>query len=474
MSQPASASAEASSFSRLWPAVREAVAGTRQDFTEGSIGRGIFLLAIPTVLEMVMESLFGVVNVYFVGRLGSDAVATVGVTEAMFTLLFPIAMGLAMSAAAMVARRIGEKNASAAAESAVQAIAVGIGVAVVAGVLGATFAGDLLRLMGATPGQVAGGTGYARILLGGSGTVVLLFLMNAIFRGAGDAAIAMRVLTFANLINIALVPCLINGWGPFPQLGLAGAAVGTTIGRGAGVLYQLSILLSARSRISITRTRIRLHPDIMYRLLRTSMHGTFQFAIAHLSWLGLTRIISTFGTAAMAGYTIALRILVFTILPSWGLASAAATMVGQNLGARKPERSEAAVWHASWYNAAFLGAIAIVYMTAPEPFMRLFSSDATVVSVGAHCMRFVSAGYPFFAFGMVIVQAFNGAGDTATPTRVNLFCYWLWEIPLALVLGKELGMGPDGVFLAIAIAESTTAVVGLALFRRGRWKTLRI
>ncbi len=454
--------------------LREALAGSQQDFTEGSIGRAIALLAIPMVLEMAMESLFGVVDVYFVARLGSDAVAAVGVIETMLTLVFPIAMGLSVATSAMVARRIGEKDAEGASTAAIQGILAGLIVSVIFGVAGAVFAPDLLRLMGAEPKVIALGATYGRILLGGTGTLLMLFLMNSIFRGAGDAAIAMRVLWFANLIAIGLVPALINGWGPFPKLGLEGAAVGSTIGRGAGVLYQLWVLLGPRGRLTIRLSQFRVVPEILTRILRTSVGGTFQYAIAHVSWLALVRIIAIFGASALAGYTIAIRVIVFAILPSWGLANAAATLVGQNLGAGRPERAEKSVWRTAYANAAFLGCVALFFIVFAEPVLRLFTDEPAVVATGVDCLRFICYGYPFYAFGMVMVQSFNGAGDTNTPTLVNLFCYWMWEIPLAWFLALKAGLGPDGVFIAIAIAESTTACIGVILFRRGKWKGTRI
>ena len=459
---------------RLLAAVREAIGGGHQDFTEGSLGRAIVLLAIPMVLEMIMESLFVVVNVFFVAGLGSDAVSAVGLTESVLTVLFTIAMGLSMATTATVARRIGEKNAEGARASAVQAIGAGIIVSVVAGALGARFAPQLLRAMGGWPSLIESESGYTSLLLGGSGTIVMLFLMNAIFRGAGDAAIAMRVLWLANLVNIVLVPCLVVGWGPFPKMGLTGAALGTTIGRSVGVAYQFWALFRGKGRVTLRLEHIRFEAGLMLRLLRISLPGMFQYAIATASWLGLVRIISTYGSAALAGYTIGIRVVVFVILPSWGLSNAAATLVGQNLGAGKPWRAEQAVWRTAFYNMLFLGSVAVAFVLLAGPLIRLFTSDPEVIAVGADCLRFVSYGYPFYAFGMVMVQAFNGAGDTTTPTMVNLFCYWLWEIPLAYALAIPFGMGPRGVFLAIAIAESTTACVGVVMFRRGRWKERRV
>ena len=455
-------------------ALREAIAGSHQDFTEGNIGRAIALLSIPMVLEMVMESLFGVVDMFFVARLGADAAATVGLTASLLTLLFPSAIGLSTATAATVARRTGEKDREAAAIAGVQGIFAGLILAIVGGALGAWFARDLLRLMGATPGMIARGSGYASILLGGSGTLVLLFVINAVFRAAGDAAIAMRVLWLANLINIVLVPCLINGWGPFPKLGLAGAAVGTTIGRSVGVLYQFAELFSGRSRIRVGRQDLKLDAIILRSILRVSVGGTLQYAIAHLSWLALVRIIAEFGSHALAAYTVGIRIIVFAILPSWGMSNAAATLVGQCLGAGKPDRAEESVWRTAIANAIFLSCVAAVFILFAEPIIRIFISDPDVVATGADCLRLISYGYPFYAFGMVMVQAFNGAGDTFTPTMVNLFCYWLCEIPLAFVLSKGAGLGPDGVFWAITVAESITACVGVLLFRRGRWKTQKI
>ncbi len=459
---------------RLAAAVREAISGSQQDFTEGSLGRAIALLAIPMVLEMIMESLFGVVNVFFVAGLGSDAVSAVGMTESILTILFTIAIGLSMATTATVARRIGEKDVAGARQSAVQAIGAGVAVSIVLGVLGAKFAPWLLGKLGAWPSLLQVGTAYTTLLLGGSGTIVLLFLMNAVFRGAGDAAIAMRVLWLANLVNIFLVPCLVVGWGPFPKMGLTGAALGTTIGRGVGVLYQFWSLFRGGGRVVLRRKDIRLQVKPMVNLMRISLPAMFQYAIATASWLGLVRIISTYGSAALAGYTIGIRVLVFAILPSWGMSNAAATLVGQNLGAGKPWRAEQAVWRTGFYNMIFLGTVAVAFIVFAGPVIRLFTSDPEVIAVGVDCLRFISYGYPFFAFGMVVVQAFNGAGDTATPTLVNLFCYWLWEIPLAYTLAKLARMGPRGVFLAIAIAESTTACVGVVMFRRGRWKRRRV
>lgn len=457
---------------RSWLAdVRVAVAGTEQDFTEGSVPRAITLLAVPMVLEMGMESVFGAVDVFFVSSLGPDAVAAVGVTEALLTILFAIAMGLSLSTTAMVARRIGEKDAEAAAQVAVQSIALGLAIALATGAAGALLAPRLLSAMGAPAAAIEAGAGYTAWMLGGNATILLLFLINAIFRGAGDAAIAMRALWLANLVNIVLDPCLIFGLGPFPELGVTGAAVATNIGRGTGVAYQLYRLSRADARVTVARRHLRLAPEVMWRLLRLSLGGVGQFLIATASWLGLVRILTPFGSAALAGYTIALRIIVVTILPSWGMSNAAATLVGQNLGAGKPERAERSVWLTGLYNMVFLALVAVVFIAFAEPLIRVFSREPEVVAVGADCLRLISYGYVFYAYGMVMVQAFNGAGDTVTPTWINLFCYWLFQIPLAWALARTAGLGPRGVFLAITIAESLIAVVGVLWFRKGRWKT---
>ncbi|MBI3667030.1 MAG: MATE family efflux transporter, partial [Acidobacteria bacterium] len=411
-----------------------------------------------------------VVDVFFVARLGADAVATVGLTESLLTLIFAVAMGLSMATTAYVARRIGEKDPQGASVAAVQSILIGIVLSLLIGAVCAVFAPQLLRLMGASPDVVRVGSGFTAVLLGGTATVLLLFLNNAIFRGAGDAVIAMRALWLANIINIILEPCLIFGWGPFPKWGLTGAAIGTTIGRGTGVVYQLWVLLGGRSRVVVRRQHLRLAPAVLLRLIRVSLSGIVQFFIGMASWLGLVRIIALFGSSALAGYTIAVRILVFALLPAWGMSNAAATLVGQNLGAKKPDRAERSVWLTAFYNMLFLGGVAVLFILFAGPLIRLFTTDPAVVPIGVACLRFISYGYVFYAYGMVMVQAFNGAGDTTTPMTINLFCYWLWEIPLAYGLAMWARLGVNGVFLAITIAESTIAVVGVLAFRRGRWK----
>jgi MATE family, multidrug efflux pump len=458
----------------LWASLVEAVRGSHQDYTAGSLNRAILLLAVPMVLEMCLESLFAVVDVFWVGRLGANATATVGLTESMLSLVFAVGMGLSLSTTAMVARRIGEKDPEGAAVAGVQAIALGFVISLVIGVPCFWFAPRLLQLMGASPEIVAVGSGYTRICLGGSCAVLLLFLNNAIFRGAGDAAIAMRLLWVSNIINLILDPCLIFGWGPFPRLGVTGAALATFTGRSIGVIYQFYRLLKGTERIHILARQIRLQLSVMVRLVRVSLTGILQFAIAHTSWIGLVRIVSIFGAAGVAGYTIAIRIVIFVLLPSWGLSNAAATLVGQNLGAGKPERAETAVWRTGLYNMIFLGGVGVVFIIFAEPLVHLFTSDATVVPLAAACLRILSYGNIGYAYGMVMLQAFNGAGDTVTPTIVNFFGFWMLEIPLAYWLAIPLGMQARGAFWAIVVAESAIAATSAILFKRGRWKRQKI
>jgi MATE family, multidrug efflux pump len=458
----------------LWSSIREALRGSHQDYTTGNLNRAILLLAIPMVLEMVLESLFAVVDVFFVGRLGADAVATVGLTESLLSLVFAVAIGLSMSTTAMVARRIGEKDPEDASVSGVQAIVLGLSVSLLVGVPSFIFAPRLLQLMGASPDIVATGSGYARIALGGSGAIMMLFLNNAIFRGAGDAAIAMRLLWVSNIINLILDPCLIFGLGPFPRMGVTGAALATFSGRSIGVLYQFYRLGRGTERLPSLAQHVRVNLAVLWRLIRVSITGILQFAIAHTSWIGLVRIVSTFGAAALAGYTIAIRIVIFVILPSWGLSNAAATLVGQNLGAGKPDRAEASVWRTGLYNMLFLGSVGVILIIFAEPLVRLFTHDAEVIPLAASCLRILSYGNIGYAYGMVMLQAFNGAGDTITPTWVNLFGFWFLEIPLAYWLAIPLNLRSKGVFFSIVIAEGVIAAAGILLFRRGRWKQQKI
>ncbi len=458
----------------FWASVREAIRGSHQDYTTGSINRAIFLLAIPMVLEMLMESLFAVVDVFWVARLGADSVATIALTESMLTLAFAVAMGLGLSATAMVARRVGEKDPEGAAVAGVQAIALGIVSGILMGAPCLFLAPRLLRAMGASPGILAVGSGYARIVLGGCFVVMLLFLNNAVFRGAGDAAIAMRVLWISNIINMILDPCLIFGLGPFPRMGVTGAAAATITGRGIGVLYQFYRLSKGGEHIRILARQIRLDLQVMLQLVRVSLTGIMQFAIPHVAWIGLVRIVSTFGSTALAGYMIGIRIIIFVILPSWGLSGAAATLVGQNLGARQPERAEKSVWKTGFYNMIFLGGVGVFFIFFAGPVVRLFTHDPAVVPLAVSCLRILSFGNVSYAYGMVMLQAFNGAGDTRTPTIVNFFGFWLLEIPVAYVLAIPLGLRSNGVYLAILIAEAAIAAASILLFRRGRWKGVRI
>lgn len=457
-----------------WTLVKDSIRGIPHDYTAGSLGRGIVLLAVPMILEMAMESIFAIVDVFWVSRLGPSAVATVGLTESMMTLAYTGAMGLSMGVIAVVARRIGEKNPDAASEAAVQGIALGLGVAAAVGVIGITLAPRLLGLMGASPEVIAMGSGYTRLMLGGSATVMLLFLINAIFRGAGDPAIAMRVLWQANAINILLGPCLIFGLGPFPRMGVTGAALATTIGRGTGVLYQVYRLTRGDARVAVRRIHLALRPAVMATLLRLSGSATFQFLVGTASYIGLTRIVSTFGSSVLAGYTIAIRILIFALLPSFGLANAAATMVGQSLGAGKPDRAERAAWLAARYNLFALGTVGLLFIVFAYQIVGVFTHEPTALTTGALGLRTMSYGFVFYAVGFVLTQAFNGAGDTWTPTWINLGCYWLWEIPLAYVLARLGTFGAEGVFIAITVANSTLAVVAVLLFRRGRWKLRKV
>jgi putative MATE family efflux protein len=458
----------------FWASVREALRGSHQNYTEGNLNRAILLLAIPMVLEMVLESLFAVVDVFFVGRLGANAVATVGLTESMLALVFAIGLGVSMSTTAMVARRIGEKDPEDAAIAGVQAIVVGLGISLALGIPAGIFAPQLLTLMGASPAIVATGSGYTRIALGGCGAIIMLFLNNAIFRGAGDAAVAMRLLWVSNIINLILDPCLIFGLGPFPHLGVTGAALATFTGRSIGVLYQFYRLLKGTERIHVLARHLKLNVRVMIKLLRVSLTGILQFAIANASWIGLVRIVSLFGGAAVAGYTVAIRIVVFFILPAWGLSNAAATLVGQNLGAGRPERAAPSLWRTGLYNMIFLGTIGIFFFVLATPIVRLFIDDPAVVPIAAMALRTLSCGNVGYAYAMVMLQAFNGAGDTLTPTIVNFFGFWVLELPLAWWLAVKVNLRAEGAFLSIVIAECSIAAASMVLFKRGRWKRQKI
>ena len=454
----------------LWGAVREALGGAHgRDFTEGPIGRSIFILAVPMVLEMLMESIFVVVDVFVVAHLGADAVATVGLTESFMTILYALAMGLSIGAGAMVSRRIGEKDADGAAHTAAQVILFGLLLSVVIGVIGALLAPQLLAVMGGSSGVIENAS-FTRVMLGGNASVVLLFLINSVFRSAGDAATAMRTLWLANAINIVLGPALVFGWGPLPELGVVGAAIGTTIGRGTGVLYALARLRHPESRVRLHARHFALDLSLIGRVVRLSSAATFQVFIGMASWIGLVRIIASFGSDALAGYTIGIRIVMFALLPSFGMSNAAATMVGQALGAKKPERAEAAVWKTARYNAVFLALIGLAFVLFARQIVGGFTDDAGVAHYGVLALRTIAYGFVFYAYGMVIGNSFNGAGDTRTPTMINLFVFWILEIPLAWLLSHQIEMGPLGVFVAMTIAFSTLAVVSAMIFRQGRWK----
>ncbi len=454
--------------------IREGVRGSTRDYTQGPVGQAVIVLAIPMVMEMSMESLFAVVDVYFVSRLGADAVATVGLTESMLAIVYSVAIGLCIGATAIVARRIGEKDAEGAAIAAVQVIAVGVVVSVALGVAGAVYARTLLSMMGAAPAVLGEPARFTMIMLGGNVVIVLLFLINAIFRAAGDATVAMRVLWVANGINLVLDPLLIFGFGPIPALGLVGAAVATTTGRGVAVCLQLGLLCSRHGRIRIRRRHLRLAPGVMWSVCRMSGTGLVQILVSTTAWIGLVRVIASFGSAALAGYTIGIRTILLALLPSWGLANAAATMVGQGLGAGQPDRAERAVWTACRYNVLFLGVVGLAFVVAAPSIVGIYTDDPAIARHAVYCLRIVSLGFVFYAYGMVLTQSFNGAGDTWTPTWINLGCFWLWEIPLAGVLAIYLGLGPPGVYLAVTIAFSTLAVVSAWIFRRGRWKSMRV
>jgi len=470
---------EAQPPGNLWAELRGALSGVQRDYTSGPVSRAVLLLAVPMVLETLAESIFAIVDIFFVSKLGAWATATVGITETLMHLVYTVAMGLSIGVTAMVSRRIGEKNEDGAAQVTVQAICLGLGIAAAIGMIGALFAPQLLALMGADDTIIERGAPFTRIMLAGNATVLLLFLINAAFRGAGDAAIAMRVLWIANGINVFLDPALIFGWGPFPELGIQGAAIATTIGRGVAVLAQFWWLARAGGRLSVGWRHLQVIPSMMWRLWRLSATGTFQVFIPVASWIGLVRILAGFGAEVLAGYTIGIRMIIFALLPSWGMSNAAATMVGQALGAGKPGRAERAVWTAAFYNMLCLGTIGILFFIFAPQIVGFFARSAdparaaeveSVIAWGAQCLRIVSTGFVFYAYAMVLEQSFNGAGDAWTPTYINLFCFWLFELPSAAFMAHWLGWGPSGVFIAMTVSFSMLAVVSGFFFRRGTWK----
>ena len=451
-----------------------AIAGKEQEFTSGSIRKAVFLLSVPMVLEMMMESIFFLVDAYFVSSLGPNAIATVGLTESVLTLVYAIAIGLSMGATAIVARRIGEKNIQGASQTAVQVIFLGVVVSIFVSIIGILFPKEILSLMGGEPDLVQEGYGYTQILLGGNVTVMLLFLINAIFRGAGDASTAMKVLIFSNILNIILDPIFIFGLGPIPAFGVKGAAIATTIGRGSAVIFQIAILFLGWTKIKLVLKDFVLRLGIMWNLVKVSLGGIGQFIIGTTSWVFLMRIMAEFGSELLAGYTIAIRVLMFTLMPSWGMSNAAATLVGQNLGAGKPERAEASVWKTGKYNAWFMVGVSVFYLLFAESIIKIFSNHPEVISKGALSLRIIAAGYVFYAYGMVVIQAFNGAGDTKTPTIINFFCFWLFQLPFAYVAALTFNLGATGVLLAITFAEILIAILGIIWFKKGKWKTVQV
>ncbi len=458
----------------LYKNLRIALSGSETNFTSGSIRRAIFLLSVPMILEMVMESLFAVVDIFFVGKVSTTAVATVGLTESVLTIIYAVAIGLSMATTALVARRVGEKNHHKAGDAAFQAIALAVIISVIIGIAGAIFARDILRLMGGEPQLVEDGFLYTRIMFLSNTSIMLLFLINGIFRGAGNASLAMRSLWLANGLNIVLDPIFIFGLGPIPEFGVAGAAIATTIGRTVGVLFQLYYLLNGKTIVKIGWDNIVIRAKTLFNLLKLASEGVSQFLVESASWIFLVRIISLFGNEALAGYTIAIRIIIFSILPSWGLSNAAATLVGQNLGANQPLRAEKSVWKTAYYNFLFLTVLSLIFYFGARQFVGIFSNDPKVIQTGVESLQIICLGYVFLSYGMVLAQSFNGAGDTRTPLLINIGCYWVVQIPLAYGLAVWLDIGPQGVYIAIAIAFSLAAVVSVVLFRRGKWKLIKV
>jgi len=458
----------------LWQELKDAIRGSEVDYTEIKIGKAIFLLAVPMILELIMESTFAVVDIFFVGKLGPSAVATVGLTETYLFLLYSIGMGLSMAVTAIVARRIGEKEKEKAGISAVQSIFLAVLISLPFTLAGIFYSKELLAIMGADDWILEHGYRYMQWMLGGNAVIMLLFIINAIFRGAGDAAIAMRVLWIANGINIVLDPILIFGWGPFPEMGIEGAAIATNIGRGIGVITQLYFLLKGVKHIRVFREQIYLHFKTIYAIIKTSLGGVGQMIIAMTSWIFIMRILAEFGSEVIAGTTIAMRIMMFTMMPAWGMSNAVATLVGQNLGAKKPDRAERSVWITGVWNMIFLIGVAVIYFIFSESLVGFFTDDLKVISVGAMWLRIVSYAYFVYGWWMVSVQAFNGAGDTITPTKINFVFFWLIEIPLSYFMAKTLDMGYSGVFWAIFIAETAVGLFTLWLFTRGKWKTVQV
>jgi putative MATE family efflux protein len=458
----------------VWQALKDAIRGSEADYTRIGLRRAIFLLAVPMILELVMESTFAVVDIYFVGKLGASAVATVGLTETYLFLLYSIAMGLAMAVTAIVARRIGEKKREEAGKAAVQSIFLALLCSIPFSIAGIFFSKELLALMGGDQWSIEHGYRYTQWMLGGNVIIVLLFVINAIFRGGGDAAIAMRVLWIGNGINILLVPVLISGWGPFPALGIQGAAIATTIGRGTGVIIQLWTLFKGGKHIQAKVSQLYWDAKVVMGIIKTSLGGVGQMIVGMTSWIFLMRILADVGSDAVAGATIALRIMMFTMMPAWGLSNAAATLVGQNLGAGQPDRAESSVWKIGVYNMIFLIGVSVVYFFYHDSLMGIFTDDARVASIGGEWLRILSYSYFVYGWWMVSVQAFNGAGDTKTPTKINLVFFWLIQIPLCYLLAIHLDWEHSGVFWGVFISETSVGLFTLWLFKKGSWKTTQV
>ncbi|MEX2569514.1 MAG: MATE family efflux transporter [Cyclobacteriaceae bacterium] len=458
----------------IWQELKNALRGTEADYTRIGMKKAIFLLAVPMILELVMESTFAVVDIYFVGKLGASAVATVGLTETYLFLLYSIGMGLSMAVTAIIARRIGEKSKEDAGISAIQSIILAILAATPFMVGGIFYAKELLTLMGGDEWTVQNGYRYTQWMLGGNAVIMLLFVINAIFRGAGDAAIAMWILFLSNGINIMLDPLLIFGWGPLPAMGIEGAAIATNIGRGVGVLVQLYVLFKGGQHIRVSLSQIRWEAKAMLNIFKTSLGGVGQMIVAMTSWIFLMRILAGVGSEAVAGATIAMRIIFFTMMPAFGLSNAATTLVGQNLGAKNPERAESSVWQIGVYNMIFLLSVSLVYYFYNEALMGIFTQDPVVIAIGAEWLRILSYSYFVYGWWMVSTQAFNGAGDTRTPTKINLVFFWLFQIPLAYYLAINLGWDHTGVFWAVFISETSVGLFTLWLFTKGKWKTVEV
>ncbi|NVK51526.1 MAG: MATE family efflux transporter [Flavobacteriaceae bacterium] len=462
------------STTTIFQLFKQAVTGKDQDFTSGSLRKAIFLLSIPMILEMLMESIFALVDIIYVSQVSVNAVATIGLTESVITLVYAVAIGLSMAATAVVARRIGEKDKKGASQAAVQVIILGFAVAMIISVIGILYPKEILGLMGAELDLIEEGYGYTQILLGGNLTIMFLFLINAIFRGAGNASIAMWTLILSNGLNIILDPIFIFGFGPIPAYGVEGAAIATTIGRGTAVVWQLIALFYGFGKIKIAFRDLVIKVTVMVNLIKVSLGGIGQFLIGTSSWVFLMRIMSEFGSEVLAGYTIAIRIMMFTLMPAWGMSNAAATLVGQNLGAKKPDRAEKSVWITGKYAAYFMGFVSVIYVIFAPTFLSWFSEDPVVVKNGALCLQIIAAGYIFYAYGMVIIQSFNGSGDTKTPTYINFVCFWLFQLPFAYLAAIYFDLGPMGVFLSITLAEVLIAVIGIWLFKKGKWKTVQV